>query len=257
MLNTRQVVNGAWNHFRVSAVNKSGGESLFSNEETLFVDIIQPGQNAVANPAFAEGEVPWTLQVRGNAAGQFLLQNGAASLSISNAGSLLGDLQLRQGGIRLIQGKPYQLEFDAWTTRPRFVEARITSSNVPPVNYAPSQPVQLTPVRSRFLLKFEMTSPTDLNAVLQFHFGGNGAPVFLDDVSLVFRDKADLTGEGTVDARDLERFAREWLKPGATADLDGSGFVNFSDLGELGNYWQSPSSRWRTNQASIRAVGGQ
>ncbi|UCG48996.1 MAG: hypothetical protein JSU94_04270, partial [Phycisphaerales bacterium] len=58
--------------------------------------------------------------------------------------------------------------------------------------------------------------------------------------------EGDLTGDGVVDARDLERLADHWLDSGCTgpadcggADLDGSTTVNGRDLAIMAGYWET------------------
>ena len=53
--------NGVTYYFRVTAVHRDGTEGLPSNEQSVTVNLIQPGQNMVTNANFSLGTNGWTF----------------------------------------------------------------------------------------------------------------------------------------------------------------------------------------------------
>jgi len=145
--------NGRLYYFRVTAVDKGGVESGYSNEENVTVNILKPGQNMVANGDFALGTDSWTLPLGGTATAALKLTNGAAYVSIINSGTALANIQLKQAGLRLIQWKQYVLEFDAWADAPRYLEARLLMNQSPSSTYKVVTP-SLTQTKQHFSYPF-------------------------------------------------------------------------------------------------------
>lgn len=234
-----RVVNHSRNYFRVTAVSTNGVESEFSNEESLVVDIVMPGENMLLNPDFSQGADAWTLSVGSAAAATWRVEEGVACLVVANPGTAPSDVQLLQSGLTLIRGERYMVEFDAWADLPRIFEVRLG-------NYSNWQPFIITPVRTHYRFSFTMSAASDLDAALLFNIGANSARVCLDNVS-VAREAytlADLNRDGVVDLRDLQRFTVEWLKKGDfPADLNVDAIVDFIDFGSLGENWKSSGLR--------------
>src|SRR5260221_5460621 len=92
-------------HFRVTAVNKSGVEGPFSNEENVNVNIIKPGQTMVASGDFSLGTNSWSFTVSGTAAAAWKIESGISHFYVTNGGTTLPSVQLLQAGKALIQGK--------------------------------------------------------------------------------------------------------------------------------------------------------
>ena len=176
------LVNGVRNYFRVTAVSTNGIESGYSNDESLIVNIIQPGANMVQNGDFALGTNGWIWAVAGSGAGSISGVTGACVVDLTAAGSALTDLQLRQTALKLLQGKQYVLEFDGSSvggTHP--IEVKLGQDQSPFATYYTATPT-LAPARQHFRYSFTMASANDLNARLLFNLGGVNRDVVLDNV---------------------------------------------------------------------------
>jgi hypothetical protein len=230
-------------YFRVTAVDGAGTESEFSDELSVYVDLVKPGENLVRNPDFSLGTNSWIWSVSGTAAGSWTTNGGAAYADITSPGLALTDVHLRQAGMRLLQGREYVLQFDAWSPQPRAIEVRLGQDQSPWTAYKVVSPF-LTPVRQRFKYPFVMTSANDLNARLSFNLGTSLIDVYLDDVALFMVAPGDFNRDGRVDYLDLDILTAEWLKEGGalTSDLNGDGKVDFEDFEIFGQNWTGAGS---------------
>jgi hypothetical protein len=235
--------NGRLYYFRVTAVNKGGVESDYSNEENVTVNILKPGQNMVANGDFAVGTNSWIWTVSGTASAGWNITNAVSRFVIPNGGTATSSLQLRQTSIPLIQGKKYVFEFDAWTSGgARTIEAKLQNSSGS-LNYSGTKTPTLTPTTNHFRYVFTMQAASDFSAQLVFNLGGTSTrPVHLDSISLFNAAPGDLNLDGRVDLLDLSVMASEWLRQGTNlvSELDGNGKVDFKDFGILGENWSGP-----------------
>ena len=148
------------------------------------VNLVQPGQNMVQNGDFASGTNGWTWATANTGAGTFNVVTGACLIHITSAGTALTDLQLRQSGLKLIQGKQYVLEFDGMAvggTHP--IDVKLGQDQSPFGIYYTASP-SLRTTRQHFTYAFTMTSASDLNTRLMFNMGGLALDVVLDNVSL-------------------------------------------------------------------------
>jgi hypothetical protein len=228
--------NGLY-YFRVTAVSSNGVESPFSNEESVNVNITPPGQNMIANGDFSQGYYMWGLGLSGNAAANWTLANGISDIAITNGGTTLSDVQFAQSGLVLIQGKQYVLQFDAWSSQPRYVGVELAEPNSPFLDYSKITPPFLTPNRTHYRFVFTMQQPSDFSASFLFNLGTSTGDVYLDNVSLFEPLAGDLNLDGRADLLDLSIFAQNWLKTGSPADLNGDGKVDFTDFSILGQSW--------------------
>ncbi len=226
------------NYFRVTAVSSQGVESPFSNEETLLVNIISPGQNMVGNGDFSQGTNSWTLNLNNGAVAAWTVENGAAYISVTNSGPTLSAIQLLQPGKALIQGTQYVLEFDGWSTQTRYIDVELAGTAVPTILYSSLSPSFLTPNHSHYRYVFTMQASSDSAANLVFNLGAGEGDVFLNNIKLFTPPVGDLNMDGRVDLLDLSSFVGDWLKStNSPADLDGNGKVDFLDFNILGNNW--------------------
>ncbi len=230
--------NGVW-YFRVTAVNKNGVEGLFSNEATVTVNIIEPGQNMVQNGDFSQGTNLWTFTVSGTASATWAIESGASHIYITNGGATLPSIQLLQPGKALIQGKTYVLQFDAWAAQSRYLDVKLAQSISPFTDYSRITSPFLTPNRTHYRYVFTMQQVSDFSANLLFNLGASSAGVYLANISLFNPPVGDLNQDGRVDFLDLGILGGSWLKQqtGLPADLDVSGQVDFKDFGILGENW--------------------
>ena len=180
-------------YFRVTAVAKDGTESGYSNEESLMVNLVQPGQNMVQNGDFSTGTNGWTFVTANTGAGTFSVVTGACLIHITSAGTALTDLQLRQSGLKLIQGKQYALEFDGSAvggTHP--INVKLGQDQSPFGIYYTASPT-LRPTPQHFTYGFTMTDATDLNARLMFNLGSLARDIVLDNISLYLAYSGQVT----------------------------------------------------------------
>jgi hypothetical protein len=212
-------------YFRVTAVAKDGTESGYSNEETVMVNLVQPGQNMVQNGDFSAGTNGWTWVTANTGAATFNVVTGACLIHITSAGTALTDLQLRQSGLKLIQGKQYVLEFDGSAvggTHP--IDVKLGQDQSPfGIYYTASPTLRTTP--QHFTYGFTMTGATDLNARLMFNLGALARDVVLDNISLYLAYNSQVT------------VILQTLPGGLTVNVDGT------------NYSAPASFTWATNSS--------
>ena len=170
--------------FRVTAVAQNGQESDFSNEEQVFVNFIEPGQNMLLNGDFARNKQYWYFGAYDPAQATWRVNDGECHVEIANGGTESWQIQLVQPGIELVQGQEYRFEFDARADANRTIEAIVLRGSEPYTNYGR---IGLTAVRNRqqhFSYSFRMLDQSDYNAFVVFFLGKSGANVYLDNISL-------------------------------------------------------------------------
>ncbi len=238
LANLSNLQNQRTYYFRVTAVNRNGAESAFSDEKSVLVNIIKPGENMVLNGDFSQGTGSWTWTVSGTASAGWSILSGAAFIDITNAGNALTDVQLCQAGLKLLQGKEYVLAFDAWSASSRAIEVRLQQNQSPFTTYKLANP-SLTTARRRFSYPFVMANATDLNTRLAFNLGVASADVYLDDIVLFMVAPGDFNRDQRVDLFDLSVFTGQWLQQGSghTADFNGDSRVDFRDFSIFGQNW--------------------
>ncbi len=232
------------NYFRVTAVDTNGVESDYSNEESAVVTFTEPGQNVVLNGDFCQGQGSWTWGVGGSASATWNIENGVSHFNITNGGTQMSDIQLRQAGIRLVRGKQYVFEFDAWSDLPRFIEAKVGQDESPWTNYSNIGYSSVTPNPTHFRYPFTMQDPSDYNARVVFNAGTSNTDVYIDNVSLMTVLPGDFDFDGCVRFDDLAVLTGEWLKEesGLIADLQDNGKVDFNDFAILADSFKYPCS---------------
>jgi hypothetical protein len=229
------------NYFRVTSVSETGVESPYSNEETVNVNFVPPGQNIVLNGNFAQGSTNWTFATTDTGNANWLPSAAHSEFDISNGGAGLTSVHLVQTGKALAQGKRYVLDFDAWSDQIRYIQVQLAQAAYPYLDYSGITPPFLTPNRSHFRFIFTMNSPSDFSANLVFNLGGSTAEVFLANISLFSPPVGDLNLDGHVDFLDFSAFVKDWMKrqPGLSSDFNANGTVDFNDLATLGANWPS------------------
>jgi hypothetical protein len=171
-------------YFRVIAVHRDGTLGQFSNEQSVMVNLVQPGQNLIANGSFSSGTNDWILSLANTGSAVWAVTNGVGYVTIANGGTYTTDIQLLQTGFRLVQGFQYVLSFDAWASRPRYLQAEVGQAASPYLNYSGLPASALTPIRNHFQYTFTMTQPSDFNANVMFNLGTSSTSVSLANVSL-------------------------------------------------------------------------
>jgi hypothetical protein len=231
------LTNGQRYYFRVAAVDKNGAQGAYSNEESVVVNIIKPGQNMLSNGDFAADTGSWTWQVTSPAVATWIITGGYSRVAITNAGTGVSNIQLRQAGIPLIKGNKYVFEFDAWSSGTRYIDAKVAQDAAPNTNYSGTGSTALTPTKTRFRYVFTMQDASDFNSRVVFNLGTSARVVYLDNISLFNPPPGDINMDGRVDLLDLKVMTDEWLKQQTNlpSDLNGDGKVDFRDFGILGD----------------------
>jgi hypothetical protein len=233
--------NGTTYYFHVTAVNKQGVEGPSSNEQSTTVNIINPGQTMVSNGDFSQGTSSWVWSVINGASAAWAIESGVSHFYITNGTGGLANIQLKQTGKAIIQGKTYVLQFDAWSSSPRYIQAEVAQNASPNQFYGGTTSAYVTPVHNHYRYVFTMTAASDFNASIIFNLGGSAYGVYLDNVSLYYCAPGDINSDGHVDLLDLQSLTHDWLKQqgGLSTDLNGDAKVNFSDYGILGENWST------------------
>ncbi len=189
--------NTEWS-FRVTAVDSSGRESDFSNQETVFVKIIDPGENTILNWDFSQGDEFWNLNTLGGGTATGRTDTlGQYMIEIGEPGNQLEDIQLVQGNVELVYGQEYKYEFDAYASERRVFQALIRKKDEPYTNYSKTGATILSKEKKHFEYRFLMDSPSDYNALLVFNCGLDSGTIFLDNISLI-----DVTEPSAVDGEE-------------------------------------------------------
>lgn len=229
--------NGQTYYFRVTAVNSSGIEGNFSNEENLQVNLLQPGQNMVINGNFAQGQNNWNLVFTDTASGSWVSSGSTAHITLTAPGSAYASASFQQTGLGLLQGATYVLQFDAWSTRSRIIQPKIFQAVSPFTDYSRIGYVSVATAKKHFQFPFVMNQPTDVNAMLGINLGTSTTDLFLQNVSLIRLAPGDYNRDGQVDWIDLKTLTGDWLKSGSFYDLNGDGHIDFRDIDVLGQNW--------------------
>jgi hypothetical protein len=181
----RGLENGNRYFFRVTAVDKDGSESDFSNEETISVNFFQPGSDLIVNGDFRDSLDAWTWIVDSMASAEVQVDNGICNFKIQDGGDRIFHVQLRQNGIQLIQGLTYTFEFDAWADAPRVVEIKIGKDDFPYTNYSRINYLALSSTPEKFTFTFDMLESTDTNCRVVINAGLDAQDIYIDNLSLI------------------------------------------------------------------------
>ncbi|NQT24859.1 aryl-sulfate sulfotransferase [candidate division KSB1 bacterium] len=175
-------LDNGYHWIRVTAVDNGGLESGYSNQEQVYVSFVTPGTNLVQNGDFSNGQNDWTWELQGAGDATWSIVDGAANIQITNGGSAVYAVQLRQNNIPLIQGNTYMFEFDASADASRTIEAKVGQDSSPYTNYSQIGPTFITPIPDRFSYEFDMESASDANGRVVFNMGESNANVTIDNV---------------------------------------------------------------------------
>lgn len=229
--------NGRTYFFRVTAVDTAGVEGNFSNEESILVNLLKPGQNIVVNGDFSQGANDWRLVLNDSAAGAVSVVSGVAHISLTSPGATVLSTAFQQANLSLVQGATYVLEFDAWAGKSRVIQPRIQQSVAPFTDYSRIGYVAVTTARTHFRYPFRMNPSSDANALLSLNVGPSVGDLYFQNVSLVRLAPGDLNRDGQVDWLDMKALTGDWLKSGSLNDLNADGQIDLRDLDVLGQNW--------------------
>ena len=140
--------------------------------------------------------------------------NGEYKIQIDSIGQHNSSIQLVQNGIILEQGRSYLVEFDAYSSATRTLEANVEQDVSPWTSYLPAlQNFDLTTTKTTYSYAFNMTNPTDSNGRVTFNVGASTETVFLDDISIKVIPTGIRASTGSL-ARGLRWSAGVLLVPG-------------------------------------------
>jgi hypothetical protein len=194
-----EIENRRRHYFRVTAVDGAGIESEYSNEETIYVNLTMPGTNMVRNGDFVDGLAEWDFEVNGDAqASVTTLPGSLLTFAIERSGVEWWNIQLRQPGMPLINGREYVFEFDAYADGPRVFEAKVTRDGDPWDNYGMISPIVLATQLQHYRYSFTMDQPSDFAARVVINVGKYDADVHMGNVTL--REAVATGGLDRVDA---------------------------------------------------------
>jgi hypothetical protein len=248
--------DGIQYYFRVTAVDTNGTESDYSNEESAVVSVTEPGQNVLLNGDFCQGQDSWIWNVGGSADAAWQIESGVSHFDITNGGIQISDVQLRQAGIRLVNGKEYIFEFDAWSDLPRIIEAKVGQDESPWTNYSKIGYSTVTPNPTHFRYPFTMQDSSDYNARVVFNTGTSNIDIYIDNVSLITVLPGDFDCDGCARFDDLAVLIGEWLEEesGLMADLQENSKVDFNDFAIFADSFKYPCSTTLVTEKDAKRV---
>lgn len=171
-------------YFKVTAVDKQGNESPFSETKSTRVVFSHERDELILNGDFNDGLNEWYWGTEGDAVATGSITNDKAfNFDISNGSSEYFHVHLRQHGIPLYKDKTYKLEFDASAETGKIIEPKIAKASNPYTDYSEIGYVYVTNKVKRFSYTFKMTE-TDLDARVVFNCGLNTTSITLDNIEL-------------------------------------------------------------------------
>ena len=176
-------------YLRVTAVDTAGVESDYSNEEKVFGRIVAPGFNKLLNGDFADSLAYWEPKFESGASAEFIKQDTAMRVAITNPGSWASHVRLTQHNVSLTEGKEYIIEFDAYATGDRSVRCFGELGFYPFSNLTPTFYSDVTTTPQHFEHVFTMTSSSSPQVDFHLEFGGDTTDVTIANV--VLRENVD------------------------------------------------------------------
>ncbi len=147
-----------------------------------------PGPEMLRDPRWDRGLESWQIEQHQGARLEAAVEGGAAAeravrLRVRQPGAEGWHLQFNQPGLRLEGGRPYTVRFRARADAGRALQVNVSQAHAPWGNLGLSATVRVGPEWREFQYVFN-AAQTDDNARLSFsQFGGEGATVWLADLS--------------------------------------------------------------------------
>jgi beta-glucanase (GH16 family) len=145
----------------------------------------------IKNGKFDDGNNNWVFWTGASASDS--VENGAAKISIFNAGGETWSVQFNQEDLQLVNGETYVLKFDARSTVARDIQVILEYNGAPYTKYFGPKTLSLTTKMAAYTFEFTMEPPTDPKAHLVFALGKVGATpgtshdVLIDNVSFMLK----------------------------------------------------------------------
>jgi hypothetical protein len=171
--------------FQVTATNQDGKESGFSNEASVFVNVVAAGENMVMNGDFSQGIQDWVRDPpEGGNTELKINEQGELHAEIQNGSAEESHCRIFQPNLALIQGTTYRFEFDAYTSNPRILGADILKNGPGgSINFSQIGAVWLTKRKNHYSYDF-ISRYSVFDAGVHFFIEQSEYDVFIDNVSL-------------------------------------------------------------------------
>lgn len=222
----------------------------------------------------------WTLEQHGasaaSAQGAQYLGKRCVLLDVINDDGTDWHLQINQPGLPLDEGRFYTLTFEAAATSPRALATSVMQAHAPWRNLGLGRQAELTPQWQTFRFGF-FAQASDLNARVNFAFGGDAGSVYLANVDLrpggqegllpdedPLADTVELFVDQPTEVRERDRLRfltrteeryfdemRDYIKVTLNCDALVTGTIAFGPLGVYAQrnmdfidahaYWQHPT----------------
>jgi len=185
-LNNHQVVltkEGCLDNIGNPNCNPNNNPNIYYLDLWPYIDGSCIDCNNVQNGNFQEGNKAWSLFKFGNADGSLSVNNGTATIDVTNIGTNNWHLNIRHKSLVLSNGKNYRIKYTAFADDPRMMSV-IANKKDGSLGYAYSSH-QITTTPTEYEFEFTMDEPTDYNSYLSFNVGNFVAhKVYLQDISL-------------------------------------------------------------------------
>jgi Fe-S cluster assembly iron-binding protein IscA len=146
----------------------------------------EPGENLIFNGDFSQDSDYCELDISDSASAEGFVEDRIYHIQIDISGVRYSDVQLRQDNLEIIESREYVLEFDAWSSEPKYFYVRVRKSSDPFTDYSKIGAVYSTTGQQHFTYEFTMDNITDYSAQMVFECGQSAADLFIDNVSLYY-----------------------------------------------------------------------
>ncbi|WP_460326218.1 carbohydrate binding domain-containing protein [Paenibacillus sp. YSY-4.3] len=172
------------------------GGKIYDESGNIFLDNIRLSSSLIQNGLFGEGTDDWSAywgdEWNGHSSGSLTQSGGEMVIQIDTAGSQNWNPQISQEGIRLEEGKTYQISLDARASIPRKINIGLgkkLSEDPWHVGYFGTD-LSLTTNMQRYTFTFTMNGTTEDHARIDINVGeleglGSNTEVILDNIVLV------------------------------------------------------------------------
>jgi hypothetical protein len=161
-------------------------------KETWAKGVSTPGPNLVRNSGFeSDLSDAWVQEIHQGIKAHFVIDsvgkvegNNAVRLDIEQGGVQNSQLQLKQNGIKLLEGKNYTLSFYAKTDLPQQISVSFGKETAPWTNYGLYQIIDLNKEWNRYRVSFIAKAGAGIDTRLAFVLGKTNGHIWLDNVTL-------------------------------------------------------------------------
>lgn len=153
---------------------------------------IDPSGNMLFNGNFSFGKTNWATYIQSPASATFDVSNGRAVVNISNGSNTDYHIQLMAFGLKMVKGKTYRVEFNAYASKIRTANVSIGKNSSPYTSYF-WKSIDLGTTDKKFSYEFTMQNETDSIARFLLNLGTNTGIIYVDNV---FVTEINPTGTG-------------------------------------------------------------